>query len=699
MRRLPARVAVLGCIALAASVMSLPVAKVAGAAVPPPGTGDLAAGENHTCSLTSQGGVKCWGVNTEGELGDGTTTNRSLPGFVSGLTSGVVAVSLGELFSCALTSAGGVKCWGWNPYGQLGDGTTTDRLTPVDVVGLSSGVSQIWAGGDNACALTIGGGVKCWGENGVGQVGDGTITNRNTPVDVVGLSSGVAKLSQSGGFFRTCALTTAGGVKCWGYNIYGQLGDGTTTNRSTPVNVSGLTSGVAAIAMGAIHSCALTTAGGVKCWGANNNGQLGDGTTTNRSTPVGVTGLTSGVARLGAGGLHTCALTTEGGEKCWGRNVTGQLGDGTTTNRSAPVDVTGLTSGVIALGDVNGDYSCAYTSALGLKCWGDNHLGQLGDGTSVDRHVPVDVSGSFFRSECPTLLATPHTSFVLSDGYAIGSLATFRADTGFDLIGSPTLACQTDQTWSGPPPTSKATNPTVVPGVGSVTEGDSGTTDLHVPVTLSSTSARTVTVPWRTSFGADGPTNQADPATDYTAASGTVTFAPGETTKTVTIAVNGDTMVEPDEFIVLSFHDPTNANMGGYWGLGVGVITNDDHATVVPGSGIVAAPATGTADLVVPVTLSNPSTSSVTVHWSTLFVPSSPTDPWLGPQAPTSDYVASSGTVTFAPGQTTAEIHIPVLADSSPGPDEHIVISFNHPTNATMGGFWGLGFGIITPAP
>ena len=216
-------------------------------------------------------------------------------------------------------------------------------------------------------------------------------------------------------------------------------------------------------------------------------------------------------------------------------------------------------------------------------------------------------------------------------------------------------------------------------------------------MTLSNASAQTVTVPWSTVYVAGAPDYKAIPGTDYQAASGTVTFSPGQTAASVTILVNGDTLVEPDEYIVVSFHDPTNANMGGYWGLGFGIIVNDDHATVLPGSGTVAAPTSGTADLVVPVTLSNPSTVAVTVQWTTLFVPGNPTDPWLGPQAPTSDYVASSGTVTFAPGQTSAEIHIPVLADSSPGPDEHIVISFNHPTNATLGGFWGLGFGIITP--
>ena len=146
------------------------------------------------------------------------------------------------------------------------------------------------------------------------------------------------------GALHTCAVTTSGGVKCWGYNAYGQMGDGTTTNRTTPVNVSGLTSGVASISAGTHHTCAVTTSGGAKCWGYNAYGQMGDGTFdyADRTTPVDVSGLTSGVASISTGALHTCAVTTSGGAKCWGYNQDGQLGDGTTTDSSTPVDVSGI---------------------------------------------------------------------------------------------------------------------------------------------------------------------------------------------------------------------------------------------------------------------------------------------------------------------------------------------------------------------
>lgn len=201
----------------------------------------------------------------------------------------IAAIAAGARHTCTLTVGGGVKCWGWNWFGQLGDRTTRSRGMPVDVIGLAEGVVAIAAGGSHTCALTTGGGVKCWGWNGDGQLGDGTTSNRSTPVDVAGLTNGVAAIVA--GYRHTCALTTGGGVKCWGRNADGQLGDGTWTGRTTPVDVAGLTEGVVAIAAGGSHTCALTARGGIKCWGWDGYGQIGLGTSAYRTTPVDVVQL------------------------------------------------------------------------------------------------------------------------------------------------------------------------------------------------------------------------------------------------------------------------------------------------------------------------------------------------------------------------------------------------------------------------
>ena len=342
----------------------------------------------HSCAVMTNGGVKCWGDNSQGQLGDNSTSHRFTPVNVNGLTSGVSAIALGLSHSCALTTSGGVKCWGENIIGQLGDNSTTDRYTPVNVIGLTNGVTAIALGHDHSCALTGNGGVKCWGYNINGQLGDGNTTDSLNPIDVSGLTSGVSAIAL--GSFHSCALTTNGGIKCWGYNAHGQLGDGSTTDMHIPVDVKGLVSGVTAIALGDDHSCALTGNGGVKCWGSNFKGQLGDGSTTDSLTPLDVSGLTSGVSAIALDSFHSCALTTTGGVKCWGHNPYGQLGDGSTTDSLIPIDVSGLTSGVtaIALGLY---HSCALTTTSGIKCWGFNYLGQLGDNSTIDRHTPVNV--------------------------------------------------------------------------------------------------------------------------------------------------------------------------------------------------------------------------------------------------------------------------------------------------------------------
>ena len=204
--------------------------------------------------------------------------------------AGVTHISSSGLYhSCALTSSGQVKCWGWNQYGQLGDGTNTDFPAAIPVQGIGEAVTQLATGLHHTCALTSSGAVKCWGSNETGQLGDGTTTNRNLPVNVVGLNEGVLAIAAGAGF--TCALTSLTEVKCWGNNTRGELGDGTSQQRLTPAAVVGLNAAVSALSVGEFHGCVLTDQHLLRCWGANSQGQLGDGTKTDRHTPVDVLGL------------------------------------------------------------------------------------------------------------------------------------------------------------------------------------------------------------------------------------------------------------------------------------------------------------------------------------------------------------------------------------------------------------------------
>jgi alpha-tubulin suppressor-like RCC1 family protein len=339
--------------------------------------GVIAAGAGHSCVVTSAGGAKCWGLNSAGQLGDGTTVTRLAPTNVSGLTSGIVVVAAGARHSCAITEAGGVKCWGANDFGQLGDGTTMARRSPVGVSGLSGSIVAVVAGYAHTCALTTTGAVKCWGLNNYGQVGDGTTSIRLTPVGVSSLSRGVIAISA--GNAHSCALTYAYSVQCWGKNDRGQLGNGTTINRPTPVTVASLGNTVLHITSGGDHNCAGTS-NSAKCWGRNDFGQLGDGSHIDRHTPVSVRApVTSPIYGRGlfAGQDHTCTS----GVLCWGRRF-----------QPTPTQVFGFYSSVahVAGGWL---HTCAATRAGAfVQCWGNNVFGQIGDGTTNYRPGPTVAS-------------------------------------------------------------------------------------------------------------------------------------------------------------------------------------------------------------------------------------------------------------------------------------------------------------------
>jgi len=360
----------------------------------------IAAGHAHTVVLKSDGSVWAWGRNIDGQLGDGSTTNQSSSVQVASL-SDVVAIAAGNDHTVALELDGSVWAWGVNYHGQLGDGSRTEAgggiFSPVQVTGLSD-VAAIAAGNAHTVALKSDGSVWAWGSNSFGQLGDDARTEWNegisSPVQVAGLSDVTAIAA---GFAHTVALKSDGSVWAWGRNGVGQLGDGSTTGAdegtSSPVQVAGL-SDVTAIAAGSSHTVALKSDGSVWAWGYNYYGQLGDGSTTNQSSPVQVAGL-SDVTAIVASGEHTVALKSDGSVWAWGYNYYGQLGDGSTTTQYSPVQVAGL-SDVAAIA-AGGGHTVALKSDDSVWAWGRNIDGQLGNGATTKWgegiYSPVQVTG------------------------------------------------------------------------------------------------------------------------------------------------------------------------------------------------------------------------------------------------------------------------------------------------------------------
>ena len=348
----------------------------------------ISSGDVFNCGITNSGVAKCWGGNGSGQLGNGATIDSHMPVDVVGLQQPLVMISAGGYHACAVNNNGGVQCWGNNQQGQLGDGTTIHRSTPVQVVRLSAGVISVVAAEDFSCALTQEGSVKCWGANYYGQLGNGSFTSSSTPVDVKGLQRGIIALAAMG--CHACALTSSGAVKCWGLNNDGELGNGTNINSNIPVDVDGLHSGVTAITAGHSHSCAVTIDGAMTCWGQNKYGQLGDNSTQSSNVPVKVYGLRAGVEKISAGLWHTCMMTYNHVAQCWGSNINGSLGNGTEEQSDIPVKVhANQMLKEISSGDFT---TCALTVYGQAQCWGSNQFGKLGNDSTVNNStLPVDV--------------------------------------------------------------------------------------------------------------------------------------------------------------------------------------------------------------------------------------------------------------------------------------------------------------------
>ncbi|MCI0436986.1 MAG: Ig-like domain-containing protein [Gemmatimonadetes bacterium] len=341
-----------------------------------PPFGVIALGD-FSCGIANVG--FCWGPNGQGQIGDGTTTQRTQPTLVTGPLA-FSMMSVGQNHACGIVS-GTAYCWGANADGQIGDGTTTATSTPTIVSGGNS-FARISAGLAFTCAVTTTGTALCWGRNSSGQLGDGTTVAKSTPTAVSGAI--VFASIHTGGTFA-CGLDTTGAAFCWGANSDGQIGDGTTVAKTTPTAVSGGFT-FASLSTGAAHACALDALGAARCWGENGFGTVGDGTTTDRTAPTAVSGGFV-FTMVDAGADHTCGVTTAGAARCWGRNVNGQLGDGTMTQSSTPIAVSGgYTFNRVEAGAA---HSCGTTAGTSY-CWGLNN-GRLGDGTTTQSLIPVAV--------------------------------------------------------------------------------------------------------------------------------------------------------------------------------------------------------------------------------------------------------------------------------------------------------------------
>ena len=362
--------------------------------------GSVASGSGFTCGVTTTGKAYCWGANDSGQLGDGTLIDRTSPVAVVSAASWT-SVAAGTAHTCAVTAsstysvAGLAHCWGRNSDGQIGDGTTTVSSVPTAVVTARRWAS-LSAGGDHTCGLTatvsgtLEGTALCWGANGSGQVGDGTTTGQTAPTT---LSVPLTLKAVSAGYRHTCAVTQAGASWCWGLNTSGQLGVGSLSGQTTPTLVNGSISWATVAASGSSagsHTCGLAQSGAAYCWGANAAGQVGDTTTTLRSSPTAVAGSLTWRS-ISVGASHTCGITTGLVPNCWGKNETGQLGAGFSAVRPLPADISGgFTWTMLTVGD---RHSCGIVGTGTAYCWGDNASGQLGDGTTTSRKLPTRVSG------------------------------------------------------------------------------------------------------------------------------------------------------------------------------------------------------------------------------------------------------------------------------------------------------------------
>ena len=380
-------------------------------------------GKDHSSALSSSGRVFIWGSNDRGQLGDGTTIDKTTPteitsSFNLGAGETIISINLGYAHSSALSSTGRVFTWGLNSNGQLGDGTTIIRTAPTEItsqfnLGVGETIIKLTLGGLHSSSLSSTGRVFTWGSNFYGQLGNGTTTGvqdpNPLPIDITNrfsLRAGETISSINLGRFHSSALSSTGRVFTWGWNIIGQLGDGTTTQRTTPTNITsrfnlGTGETIISMSLGNMHSSTLTSTGRIFTWGENTYGQLGDGTTIRKYTPTEITsgfnlGVGETIISINLGFYHSSALSSTGRVFTWGYNGAGQLGDGTTIDKTTPTEITsrfnlGVGESIISI-NLGYAHSSALTSTCRVFTWGSNFDGQLGDNMIANKSTPTEIA-------------------------------------------------------------------------------------------------------------------------------------------------------------------------------------------------------------------------------------------------------------------------------------------------------------------
>jgi len=456
----------------------------------------IAAGDSHTCAISDDGNVWCWGDNGFGQLGNSGFPGLDSPvpvrtsGFGAGRTA--TQVVAGSNHTCVLANDGSVWCWGEGGWGQLGSGSTT-QLDPIQVsLGIGVTASRIFAGGSTTCALTSDTHLTCWGRNNKGQIGNGTTQASGgvTPTAVTGIPASFTVADVEVGDLHVCAVATGGGaVHCWGSDMKGQLGtvSDASLDKSAPTQTDSVGGTARNVSAGTQFTCVTLADHTASCWGNNANGQLGRGSTTPLTTGAPAsTSVVGSIDKVVTGTSHACALMTAGTVQCWGSSATGQVGNGTTgANVLAPAAVSGLAGTVLDLA-VGANHACAVIATGAVQCWGLNSAGQLGVNDQNDRAAATIVSSLTIS----TTTTTPSSSSTPSSTTTTPSSTTTSVTTTTVVPAGMTPATTANSSTTVAPTTTAAPNAPAAEALTTTALAGSASRTLTVRKSRSVTAAR-----------------------------------------------------------------------------------------------------------------------------------------------------------------------------------------------------------------